>query len=182
MALRDQDDVCRRHQRSLAIGLGVAGLIAWVGAWRPMSAGLAEARARSGTVAAELTEARGRVEQLPRLIGEVADLRRRVDRYQALRPREEFSAVLKDLGDLVADARLAQYEFKPAGEKQLDDCVESRLRLTFEGDFADAMGFLSRLERMERLTRVRDVQVKQKDPRTGLVTVELSLSLFFAEG
>jgi hypothetical protein len=53
--------------------------------------------------------------------------------------------------------------------------------MTFEGDFLNAFGFLRQLEEMQRLTRVKTLSVRCRDPRTGLVEVSLAMNIYFSE-
>ena len=53
--------------------------------------------------------------------------------------------------------------------------------MTFEGDFLNVFGFLRELEGMQRLTRVKTLSVRCKDPKTGQVDVSMAMNIYFSE-
>jgi len=59
---------------------------------------------------------------------------------------------------------------------------ELPIKLKFTGEFMNVVSFLRQVEGMNRLTRVRDIDIKSTDPKLGLVEVELTMNIYFAEG
>jgi hypothetical protein len=58
--------------------------------------------------------------------------------------------------------------------------LEMPLTLTFEGEFSSVFGFLRSAEEMQRLTRVRGMTLRVKDPRAGQVHAEVAMNLYFS--
>jgi Tfp pilus assembly protein PilO len=61
--------------------------------------------------------------------------------------------------------------------------AEQPVSLKFEGDFLKVFSFLRQTEQMQRLTRVRELKIKNnRSNKPGQVEVELSMNINLTEG
>ncbi len=58
---------------------------------------------------------------------------------------------------------------------------EIPITMNFEGDFSSVFGFLREMEAMPRLTRVKSLNIRTKDPKLGIVDVNLAMNIYFSE-
>jgi Tfp pilus assembly protein PilO len=58
---------------------------------------------------------------------------------------------------------------------------EMPIGLNFNGDFTSVMAFLRQTEELQRLTRVRSLNIKTKDPAKGQVEVDVAMNIYFAD-
>ena len=94
-----------------------------------------------------------------------------------------------DLGDFIKDMTrvsqqlaLHEWKYQPAAPKRGDAYFELPIQMNFQGEFLNVYSFLTEVEHLARLTRIRKVAIKAKDFRTGLVEVEIGLNIYFSEG
>jgi Tfp pilus assembly protein PilO len=181
MALKDKIQSTRRTQAQLAFAIVVGAVAAYFFFVRPMAARIEAARIDGQKVAKELAVATQRAGQLPELTKRVNTLRLQVDRFKSMRPAEDFQAAYKEFGEIASANRLNDYNFAPSGRKSIEGGFEHPIAITFNSDFNDAFEFVGRLEQMDRLSRLRSMQITSRAGRQGEVAVKLGLSLFFAE-
>jgi Tfp pilus assembly protein PilO len=181
MSMRDRINTTRRRQFQLAGLLVVVGGAAWALAYRPMAGELGEARREMEQVKSELEYSNSRASQLPELRRRVSQLRQQVDRFKSMRPSDDFKVAYKEIGDIAQASRLRDYKFAPGQRIRIEGGAEQQIEIQCTGSFEDFVQFLGRIEQMDRLSRLRDMDVKYRDGKAGTVTAELSLSLFFSE-
>ncbi len=186
MALKDQIEVAARQQKRAAIGLAVAIVLGWAGLYLPASAKLATASAEQIAIGQQLLVDQSRAGQLPELTRRVNELRRQVDRFKSLRPWSDFQLAYSDISQIVASTSPGDYNFAPGKRENLENCIEQQVEISFTGDFLDVFSFLSRLEQMDRLARLRSLKLSgtgngTATGTTGQVKVEVGLSLYFSE-
>ena len=63
-----------------------------------------------------------------------------------------------------------------------DAYFELPIQMNFQGDFLNVYAFLSEVEHLSRLTRVRKLAIHTKDIKSGLVEVEIGLNIYYSEG
>lgn len=181
-ALRTQADVCRKVQWILA-GALVLCVTAFVTLhWLP---GLREQRALREQIdrrQAELAANSNAGERLAAVSSNVERTRLRLDRFNRKLPRhEELGQFVKEITNLSQQASLRRLNNQPGELRRRDLFSERPIALSFEGNFADVFSFLCRAEEMQRLTRVRSLNVRSIDARQGLVDVRVVMSIYFSE-
>ena len=175
----------RKQQNRLAIALVIVMGLGAMAVYVPLRRTIEQTRQNIATSEAELAANRDRASTLPQLIQTVNGLRKQVDQYKPLRSATDLDLAMKELSDIKESTRPDNYRFDgKSTEIRHASCIERPLKLTFDADFIDAVSFISKVESMDRLTRLRELSVKRLGNgltnKGGKVTVTMSLSLFYA--
>ena len=141
-----------------------------------------ELRAQLDDKARELESTQARASNLLTLAEDVKRLQGKLDKQNKKLPRTA------ELGEFIGNLTPArqQYQIKKfvhqVGQIRRTELFgEIPITMTFEGDFLNVFGFLRELEGMQRLTRVKTLSVRCKDPKTGQVDVSMAMNIYFSE-
>jgi Tfp pilus assembly protein PilO len=148
--------------------------------YRPQMARLHQLQAEIGRSQYELQDSQFRTRTLPIVASDVKRLRQQLDASRKLPSPQELPQFLKDITQLGAQFSLHPFTFKQGLPSHGELFSELPVTLSFEGDFMDAFNFLRCTEQMQRLIRVRDLNVKSKDAQSGRVEVQLSINIYFS--
>ncbi len=150
--------------------------------WRP---GLNEQRALRSEIERRQTDLEANRDAGARLAAVTANVERtklRLDRFNRKLPRqEELGQFVKEITNLSQQASLRRLSNQPGEVKRRDVFSERPIALSFEGNFNDVFTFLRQAEEMQRLTRVRSLNVRSIDAQQGMVDVQVVLSIYFSE-
>jgi Tfp pilus assembly protein PilO len=182
--LKDRLVWCRRIQWSLLAALFVLGGAVYLFWIRPENARLDGARQRIATAECELQQDQDRAKNLPKVEAEIAALRQRVARFDKELPKQpNMVQFINDVTRISQDASLKKFKWildtKP---RMSDQMTEQPVLISFEGDFqSGVLQFLQGTEDMQRLTRVRKLDLKADEAHNGLVKAELSMNIYFGD-
>lgn len=185
MGLREDTEKSRKRQRVLAVvllGVVMAGVFA---VYIPNRRLQKEISKKISTTEADAAANAQRVATLPKLIAEVKQLRQQVDRYKPLLGRTDVERAMDEISKIKESTSVTNYAFRTLKENTNALSVEQPLEITFTSDFIDAMSLIQRIEGMNRLTRMRELSIRQvdatgKDGR-GNVNVKMKVSLFYSD-
>jgi Tfp pilus assembly protein PilO len=127
----------------------------------------------------ELSSSQSQTSILPNVASEVKLLRLRLDKFKALPRYQELPQFIRDIAQLGQQAALKRFVLNPGVPVRDERFNVLPVQLTFEGDFVNVFSFLRHTEDLQRLTRVRGMQVKSKD-KLGQVKVQLAMNIYFA--
>ncbi len=131
---------------------------------------------------AELTRGQARAQLLPAVKAEVDQLKDRLERFDKKLPKKpDMDQFMRDITHVSEQASLKKVTVQPGTPKRSDLFSEMPISLNFTGEFPAVVTFLRQTEEMQRLTRVRSLSIKTKDPLQGSVEVEVSMSIYFAD-
>jgi Tfp pilus assembly protein PilO len=182
--LKDQLIWCRRAQWGLLAMLLVMGggiYLLWI---RPENARLDLAHQRIATAESELQQDQDRAKNLPKVELEIAGLRQRVARFDKELPRQlDLAQFINDVTRISQDASLKNLSWHlDSKARQSDQFTELPILFSFEGDFqSGVLQFLRGTEDMQRLTRVRKLDLRSDDAHDGLVKAEVTMNIYFGE-
>ena len=121
-----------------------------------------------------------RTKNLPALQSEVDRLATRLQPTSRTLPRQaDLPAFIKGIGQVSQQSAVRKFDCQPGAVTKVDHLSEQKMMLTFEGDFLNVFKFLQQAEAMQRLTRVRTLSIKTKDPKLGQVEVRLAMNIYF---
>lgn len=185
MGLREDTHASRRRQRFLAVvllGVVCAGVFL---VWVPNHRLKRELEAKIASTEAAAQANAQRVTALPKLIAEVKQLRAQVDRYKPLMGRSDFEHAMDEISKIKESTTVTNYGIKTIAEIPKSIAIEQPLEITFSSDFIDAMSLIQRIEAMNRLTRMRELNVRRVEgadkSNRGMVSVRMKVSLFYAD-
>jgi len=176
-----QIQVYAKVQYVLAAIIAVALGAFYIVVYRPQSADIAELNRQIAEKQQELASDRSQTNRLPAVAGELDRLNARLAGFKELPPDPQFGPFIHDISGASQQAKLRKFTDQP-GEVTRDDLYsEMPVTLTFQGDFASVFTFIRHVEDMDRLTRVRDVQIKSIDSTLGTVDVTLTVNIYYSE-
>jgi Tfp pilus assembly protein PilO len=77
---------------------------------------------------------------------------------------------------------LNDWKYQPGAPKRGEAYFEMPIQMNFVGEFMNVYSFLTEVEHLQRLTRIRKVAIKSKDFKRGIVEVEIGLNIYYSEG
>jgi Tfp pilus assembly protein PilO len=175
---------CERAQWGLLAFLALFGAGAYLLWIHPANVQLESANARFVLARNELRDNENRAKNLPLVEMEIARLRQRVERFDKTLPRQQdLAQFMNDVTHISQDAALKKLSWHlNSRPKKSDEFTELPIQLTFEGDFqTGVVRFLQGTEDMQRLTRVRKLELKAGDANDGSVKAAVTMNLYFGE-
>lgn len=131
----------------------------------------------------DVDQTQNKARTLPILLREVRDLEKRVQDYDRQFPRQpQIGEFIRDMTRISQQLSLKNWNYKPAAPKRSEGYYELPIVMSFQGDFMNVASFLRQVEKLERLTRVKRLTLRGRDPRAGTVEVEMSMNIYFSEG
>ena len=123
-----------------------------------------------------------RVALLPQMQVQVNDLRNRLSHFDKKLPsKPDMDQFMRDVTRVSEQSSLKNMTVTPGSPKRSDLFSEMPIVLNFTGGFPSVFDFLHQTEQMQRLLRVRSLQIKASDVQSGTVEVNLSMSIYFAD-
>jgi Tfp pilus assembly protein PilO len=182
--LKEQLIWYRRAQWGLLAVLLVVGggiCLFWI---RPENARLNLAQQRTATAESELQQDQDRAKNLPKVETEIAGLCLRVARLDKELPRQlDLAQFINDVTRISQDASLKKLSWHlDSRARQSDQFTELPILFSFEGDFqSGVLQFLRNTEDMQRLTRVRKLELRSDNAHYGMVKAEVTMNIYFGE-
>ncbi len=177
--LKDYIRWCTRAQRTLAV-LALMLLAAfYLFAYGPITRRIAALQHETLGMQSEVRSNRSRSEIRNEIAERNARLRQELDRIKKPATPQELPDLINDLRQSAEKASLKTFAIKPGSLGRGELFSELPYVLTMEGDFVNVFAFLQNTEQMKRLTRVRSMTLKSKDPASGQVTAQVSLNTYF---
>jgi Tfp pilus assembly protein PilO len=150
--------------------------------FRPAQRELASLNAETQLRQRELSQARTKAGDLPKIAGEVERLRARLARSKRLLEPLDLPMAHREIMQIGQRSGLEKFRYEPDQEKSAELYRELPIQISFAGDFAGAYSFLRECEAMPRLSRVRRLVLKGSDLSRGRVEAEMSLMVYLSEG
>ena len=179
-------DQLRKRQSLLRRAIG--GLliffiaICYATCYRPTAARLRDLHAQNSVKQLELHALQAHTKSLPALQSEVDRLASRLQPFSHTLPKQaDLPAFIKEIGSVSQTSSIRKFDCQPGAVRKVDELSEQKIMLTFEGDFANVFRFVQQAEAMQRLTRVRKLSIKTKDPKLGQVEVRMAMNIYYAE-
>jgi Tfp pilus assembly protein PilO len=182
-SLNSQIKWCRRLGLGLSIGLAASVLLFLFAGYLPARHRLEALQGQIQSKTREVEENQNKARNLPLLALEVQELETRVRDYDRQFPKQaEIGDFIKDITRVSQQLALRDWKYSPLAPRRGDSYFELPIQMNFQGDFLNVYSFLTEVEHLPRLTRVRKLAIKSKDLKTGLVEVEIGLNIYFSEG
>ena len=180
--LQSQIGWCARAQWVLGVSIVALSAGFVMLGFRPKTEKLSELDVLIDARQQELRDNQTKTTIRPYVEQQVADSKRRTAMFEKQLPRQvEWGQFLNDITLLRDQAGLRDCYIVPTGAKPNDLFVEFPIQVKFQGDFLNVYSFLRQMEQMQRLTRVRDLTVRAKEPGSGVVDVSLSMNIYYTE-
>jgi len=142
----------------------------------------------------EIQQARSEIEHKERVLQQLAratsqtsslaaaneQVRQKIARIEARLPSsKEVDVILEQVADLARSHDLDLHKVKSHKPVAAASYMEQPLEMRMRGDFTSFYAFLLDLERLERITRIPDLQLKRSDKGDGQTEAVFTLSIYF---
>jgi len=182
-SLHSQMELCRRVQVILGVALGVGVLVFYLGAYRPMLGSLESLQLQIESKQRELSTNQNKAANVELLAREVGKLQSLAAAYDRQFPRQvELGEFIRDVTRISQQLSLQELKYEPLSPRRGESYFALPIAMHFQGDFLNVARFLRQIEDMQRLTRVKRVEIKNRDNKSGVVQVEMAMSIYFSEG
>ena len=182
-SLKKKTELYKRIQITLAGGFAIALAGFYLFMDRPGVARLGGLLSQIEMKKHELVLNQNKADGLNPLTRELAKLEAQVKLYDRQFPRQpELGPFIKDLTQISQSLSLREWKYQPGAPRKTDSHFEMPILMHFEGDFLNVASFLRQIEDLPRLTRVWRVSMKSKPGDAGVVEVDMTMNIYFAEG
>lgn len=181
-SIKNQSMWCARAQLTLSLMMGGLILVFVVAAWWPACVRQSRLRDEIASRSKMLESNQSRAMNLPILAAEVAKLEAKLQRFNKKLPRTaELGEFVRDMTQASQQCALRKLVHQPGQVKRHELFSEVPISMNFEGDFAGVFAFLRQMEEMQRLTRVKNINVRTKDSKLGSVEVNMAMNIYYSE-
>lgn len=175
----------KKHMREVVLFLLLlalpVGSYVWV--FKPTNDHIAEQRQAIDAKAEKLSQLRDALSGIEDLDAEVSHLQDAVTFFENKLPADhEIHLVLDEVARIAERHHLETKIFKTMAPKQLTQYSEQPIQLEVESDFDGFYQFLLDVEKMARLTRVKQMHIKRVANEDGMIEAKLTMSIYFAQG
>ena len=172
-----------RIQQTVLAGLLLTAIGFYALAYRPETDRLQNLAGRIGQNERELTSAQTQARVLPLVQADINRLNATLADFKKLPANPgDLGQFEVELGALASRYNLQGWSIHFQGTPSRDQqFYELPISLKFYGDFRDVYSFLTRMEDLSRLTRVKKMAVKSSTS-DGTVQVEMTVNLYYSEG
>ncbi len=120
---------------------------------------------------------------VPTMVKQVEDMKKRYQDFDRRLPKQkELAGFLRDISDNLRQEDIPNIEIEPGNPKPEELFHTLPIVMRFKGSYLSLARFLKRVDQMERLTRVQELNIAQSKNRdeTGL-EIELHLNIYFTK-
>jgi type IV pilus assembly protein PilO len=170
-----------RHLIFFALILAMA-YISWAYMIRPANAALLQQRAameQKQAKLAELDRAKGTASNLDEQLKHVEEAIRVFE--SKLPPKSEIHTVLENVTLIAQKHGLIPKTISALKATEKNGYIEQPLKMELHGDFNSYYAFLLELERMDRITKIRELTLKKKSQYEGQTEATFVMSIFFMD-
>lgn len=161
------------------IGMAYLG---WAYMIKPANAALADQRA-------ELQKNMAKLSELEKVKADTQDLEAQIKQMDEaikffenkLPHRSEVHKVLAQVTEIVKKNNLKPKTNKTQSIKSNAGYIELPLKMQLTGGFNSYYAFLLELEKMDRITKIRELEVKEQQEKSGDITADFIVSIFFQD-
>ncbi len=110
------------------------------------------------------------------------EINKRIAEIEARLPTtKEIDNIVRQISDLAVQSGLSAPTLASGKPIEAGTYWEQPLTVTTTGNFAGFYSFLQKLERMPRITRIPDFNIRRDSKVNGLVAIDFTLSIFFQD-
>lgn len=182
-ALQDQIGLYKRVQVVLGIVAAATAIAFYFAAYRPATKCLQTFDLQIHSKQRDLEQNRNKARNLDILARELQKLEQQAAAYDRQFPGQaELGQFIRDITQISQQLSLAEWKYEPLPPKRGDNYFEVPVIMHFQGDFMNVATFLRQIEDMQRLTRIKKLEIRGRDRDRGSVQVEMAMSIYYSEG
>ena len=136
---------------------------------------------------AEMRDKQSKLSNLQQATAGISDLDRKIDDLQQaisffeskLPQQKDIEDILKEVSQMSETNNLVTRTVKTLPSEKGPNYSEQPIQLSLAGDFNGFYSFLLQLEKLQRITRVTQMDLQKINDRDGEMQARLTLSIFF---
>jgi len=161
----------------LLLGLAVVGYQYMI---KPANRHLADAKARVETKLAKLAEFERKTAVAQDLTKQMEQLQEAIKFFESkLPPTSEIHKVLEQVTVIAQKQGLKPKTIRTLSKNDNSGYVEQPLKMELEGNFNSFYSFLLELEKLPRITKIRELDLDKQKENEGQITADFIVSIFF---
>lgn len=159
--------------------VGVA-CVAYLFMIKPANKSLAEQKAKVQTKIAKLDEFEKATAAAEGLSKQLEELQEAIGFFESkLPPTSEIDKVLRDVTVISEKQGLKPKTIRTLKKKDNSGYIEQPLKMELVGNFKAFYSFLLELEKLPRIMKIRELQLKKQPQQEGQITTNFVVSIFF---
>ena len=135
----------------------------------------------------QVKQKRSKLSELAKATADADDLNKQLERVKdairvfesKLPPRSAIDAVLTDVTLIARKQGLVSKKIRALKNKNSNGYIEQPLEMELDGNFNSYYSFLLELERLDRITKIRELTLKKKSKHEGQTEAKFVMSIFF---
>lgn len=161
----------------LLVGLGVVGYQYMI---KPANKILAEKQAKVEAKMEQLIKFEEATAAAEDLNKQLEKLQEAIQFFESkLPPTSQIHEVLKQVTVIAQQQGLKPKTIKTLATKDNSGYVEQPLKMELEGNFSSFYSFLLELEKLPRIMKLRELELKKKNTLEGQISADFIVSIFF---
>lgn len=119
---------------------------------------------------------------VPQMLQEVEEMKKKYKNFdQRLPQRRELGGFLREISQNMGHSGLADPLIEPGNPSREELFHTLPIIMQFKGSYLSLAEFLKRIDAMERVTRVRRINVAREKKKSGELDIELRMNIYFTE-
>ena len=155
-------------------------LLAYQHMIKPANRHLAEHKVRVQTKLAKLAEFKKATAAVEGLSKQLEQLQEAIEFFESkLPPTNEIDKVLRDVTVIVQKQGLRSKRVLRLKQKDNSGYIEQPLKIELVGNFNSFYSFLLELEKLPRIMKIRELELKKQTKHEGQIAADFIVSIFF---
>jgi len=149
---------------------------------RPSNKHLAEAKQRVQTKRAKLAEFEKATAAAENINKQLEQLQEAIEFFESkLPPKSEIDKVLHDVTVIAQKQGLKPKTIRTLKKKNNSGYIEQPLKMELEGNFDSFYSFLLELEKLPRIMKIRELDLRKLPKQEGQISADFVVSIFFQD-
>lgn len=147
---------------------------------KPANQHLTEAKAKVDQKQGKLRELDQAAASAEDLAQQLAKVEEAIQVFESKLPSEsEIETILRDITVIAQKHGVESKKIRTLGIKERHGCFEQSLEMELSGNFNSYYAFLLELEKLDRITKIRQLSLKKESKGEGYAQARFVLSIFF---
>jgi type IV pilus assembly protein PilO len=156
--------------------------ISWAYMIKPANAALAQERTATDQKRTKLAELERAKTTASDLSGQLVKVEEAIKVFESkLPPKSEIHTVLENVTLIAQKNGLTPKTISTLKSSVKNGYIEQPLKMELDGDFSSYYAFLLELERLDRITKIRELTLKKKSQFEGQTEATFVMSIFFMD-
>lgn len=170
--------------RKIIFFMALIGMVylGWAYMIKPANAAMAETKVKLQKDLAKLAELEEEKANIRDLEAQIEQMEEAINFFESKLPhKSQIHQVLSQVTEIIHRHGLKPKTNKTQKLKQHNGYIELPLKIELYGSFKSFYGFLLELEKLDRITKIRNFKVSRDKNARGEINAEFTMSIFFQD-